>query len=196
MHHAWTKFRIINPWFLAALLIVSGTICVLALRANNQEMAALRDAVYAADEQGGDVETALRQLRSHVYGHMNTSLSTGGNAVYPPIQLKYTYERLQQAQQAQAKALNEQIYTAAQEHCEALYPESYSGGPRVPCISQYIEDHGVQLEAIPDSMYKYDFTATRFSWDLAGISLLISGVLLVLLLLRVAVGLLRRVFSI
>ncbi len=192
-HHTWTKFREIKPLYLVIALLVTGSISALALRANNQEMASLRQAVYTADEQGGDVETALHELREFVYAHMNTSLSSGENAVYPPIQLKYTYERLQLAQQEQVKVANERIYTDAQAHCEALYPESYSGGPRVPCISEYVESHGVQLEEIPDSLYKFDFVSARFSWDLAGWSLFISALLLILLVARLLTPLALRI---
>lgn len=192
LHHGWTQFRTIKPLYLIIALIITGSVSVLALRSNNQTMADLRQQVYVADEQGGDVEAALRELRQFVYSHMNTSLSSGDNTVYPPIQLKYTYERLQVAQQESLKVANARIYTEAQEHCEALYPESYSGGPRVPCISGYIEDRGVQLETIPDSLYKFDFTAARFSWDLAGISLVLSGLILLLLTVRLLVPLLLR----
>ena len=193
VHHTWTKFRAIKPLYLVVLLCIMGSISVFALRANNQEMADLRQAVYTADQQGGDVETALHELREFVYAHMNTSLSSGDNAVYPPIQLQYTYERLQLAQQEEVKAANERIYTDAQKHCEAIYPESYSGGPRVPCISEYVESHGVQLEEIPDSLYKFDFVSARFSWDLAGWSLLVSGLVLLLLLIRILTPLVLRI---
>ncbi len=195
-HHLWTKFRAIKPLYLLVALIVTASVSVLALRANNQTMAELRQAVYVADEQGGDVESALRELREFVYAHMNTSLSSGETTVYPPIQLRHTYERLQLAQQEEVKRVNERIYTEAQAHCEALYPDSFSGGPRVPCISEYVENHGVQLEPIPDSLYKFDFTAARFSWDLAGWSLILSGILFVLLLVRLLVPPLLRAFKI
>jgi hypothetical protein len=61
-------------------------------------MVQLRDKVYVADKNNGDINGALNNLRQYVYNHMNTDLSSGGNSIKPPIQLKYTYERLQAQQ--------------------------------------------------------------------------------------------------
>ena len=49
---------------------------------------------------------------------MNTNLSSGGNAIKPPIQLKYTYERLLATEQAKTAASNSKIYTEAQAYCQ------------------------------------------------------------------------------
>src|SRR4051812_14347928 len=98
LHHVWRILRHIKPWYFIVLTVVSGAISIMALRHNNVQMVHLRDAVYTADKDNGDVEGALRKLRQYVYSHMNTSLASGPNAIHPPIQLKYTYERLQQAQ--------------------------------------------------------------------------------------------------
>src|SRR5437870_2847859 len=98
LHHAWTKFRAVKPWYFLILALISGVVCVLALRANNQHMVSLRDAVYSADKNGQDVQKPLRDLQAYVTRHMNTNLNAANTSVYPPIQLKYTYERLVQAQ--------------------------------------------------------------------------------------------------
>lgn len=70
------------------IAIVASIVCVFALRANNLKALELRDNVVAVDKQNGDIEAALRELRTFVYGHMNTNLSSGPNAIKPPIQLK------------------------------------------------------------------------------------------------------------
>lgn len=85
LHHYWTKLRPVKPWYFAVLAIMSGVICIFALRANNEQMIVLRDAVYAADKNDGNTEQALQKLRAYVYGHMNTDLAAGPNAVHPPI---------------------------------------------------------------------------------------------------------------
>jgi len=177
---------------LVILLSVSVAVSALALRANNQGMVERRQAVFAADEQGGDIEAALRELREYVYAHMNTDLEVGDNSVYPPIQLKYTYERLIQAEQQKVATSSAEIYTAAQRHCESLYPGSFSGGPRVPCIQEYIEQHGVKTAPVPDSLYKFDFVSPVWSPDLAGWSLVASGLLLVALAVRIVVPFVLR----
>src|SRR6266704_2297718 len=93
-HHIWTRIRPIKEWYLLTACVICAVVCTLALRANYTTMTQLRSAVYTADQQNGNVEQALQSLRAYVGSHMNTSLATG-DGVYPPIQLKYTYARLQ-----------------------------------------------------------------------------------------------------
>jgi hypothetical protein len=81
-------------------------------------MIQLREKVYEADKSNGDVNTALNNLRRYVYGHMNTNLSSGGNAIKPPIQLKYSYERLQATEQKRVDNANSNVYTQAQLYCQ------------------------------------------------------------------------------
>lgn len=136
-------------------------------------MVELREAVYAADKDNGDTETALQELQAYVTAHMNTDLSAGDNAVYPPIQLKYTYERLVQAKSAETTQQNQQIYSEAQKHCERQNPSGFGGGGRIPCIQQYVQSHTVVSpnESIPDALYKFSFVSPRWSPDLAGWSM-------------------------
>lgn len=192
LHHIWTHIRRIKIWYLLVLFLISATVFVVSLRSNNLTMVQLRDEVYVADQNDGDVEGALQRLRAYVYGHMNTKLASDDTAVYPPIQLKYTYERLKKAEQERVKQVNEQVYTDAQNYCEKLYPGSFSGGPRVPCIEQYVSERGVKEHAIPDALYKFDFVSPTWSPDLAGFSLLSTISLGVLLAARVALGFLAK----
>ncbi|HJQ08298.1 MAG TPA: hypothetical protein VJ836_02315 [Candidatus Saccharimonadales bacterium] len=154
-------------------------------------MTELRSAVYRADEQNGDVEAALQALRAHVNGHMNTELS-GDSGVYPPIQLKHTYGRLLQTEQERANAVNSKIYTDAQHHCEQKFPGSFSGGPRVPCIAEYVKQYGTSARSIPDAQYKFDFASPNWSPDLAGWLVVLSIMLILLTLLRLAAGIFLR----
>lgn len=171
LHHVWRFYRRIKPWYFIAAVLVFGTISLISLRHNNEQMVRLRDAVYTADKNNGDVEKALRNLRQYIYGHMNTSLASGPNAVHPPIQLKYTYERLQQAQASTLGQGNSALYDAAQTYCEA---QTAIGSEVIACIQQYAADHGAQLTPIPDGLYKFDFTAAKWSPDLAGWSLVLA----------------------
>lgn len=181
LHHLWTKFRAVKPWYFLVIAVIFGVICVAALRHNNEHMAKLRDAVYTADKDNGDVQGALQNLQAYVTAHMNTSLEVP-NGVYPPIQLKYTYDRLVQAesdQAAQANSQNSQIYTDAQNYCEAKIPNGFSGSYRISCIDDYVKSHGISnavaLKSIPDSLYKFDFASPRWSPDLAGWSMVVAG---------------------
>lgn len=174
-HHYWRKFRLIKPWYFLVIALISGVVCVLALRANNQHMIELRDTVYSVDKDGGDVNAALKDLQSYVSSHMNTDLSAGGNTVYPPIQLKYTYERLVNAQKNQASLTGAQIYSAAQAYCEQQNSHDVSGRNRIPCISEYVQSHTVPKGAtIPDALYKFAFVAPQWSPDLAGWSMIVG----------------------
>lgn len=182
LHHYWTKLRVIKPWYFLMLAAVFGVISVFALRANNLHMIELRNQVTQADKNNGDVEGALRELREYVHAHMNTNLSSGDNAIKPPIQLKYRYERLVKAEKERVASANEQIYSKAQAHCERLYPQSFSGGPRVPCIQDYVSSNGVKERQIEEGLYKFDFVSPAWSPDLAGLSLVLAISLAVLFL--------------
>lgn len=172
LHHAWTKLRLIKPRYFFILTLICGVVCVVSLRANNEHMLKLRDAVYAADKNDSDVQKPLQNLQAYVTRHMNTELSTGQTAVYPPIQLEYTYERLAQAQANQAAGSNSQLYTDAQHYCEQQDPVDFSGHNRVPCIEQYVQSHSsATLPQIPSSLYEFAFASPVWSPDLAGWSL-------------------------
>lgn len=191
LEYLWRRIKPVKVWYLLVALLVTSTIAVIALRSNNLTMVKLRDAVYKADEANGDVEGALRDLRSYVYNHMNTQLSTE-DGVYPPIQLKYTYQRLQEAENAKvAQGSNDAVYHDAQVYCEQQLPTGFSGRTRVQCIEDYVSSHGSATTAkkVPDAMYKFDFVSPRWSPDLAGFAVAISFTLLILLVLRIAAGL-------
>lgn len=188
LHHILVRIRSVPYWWLLLASFVLLITSVFALRANNQRMIELRANVFTADEQDGDVEAALHELREYVYAHMNTDLTSGDNAIRPPIQLKYRYERLVLAENAKLSATNETIYTDAQNHCEQTVPTGLSGRNRLDCIKEYVDSRGVQTQAvkIPDALYKFDFVSPTWTPDLAGLTLaagflcLIAFVLLML----------------
>jgi len=171
VYHLWMKVRHIRPVYFLVIAVVCAALCVIGLRQNNLEMARLRDAVYAADRDNKNVVGALQNLQAYVTAHMNTDLSAGPNAPYPPIQLQYTYDRAVQAAGAAASATNAKIYTDAQHYCEQQDPYDFSGRNRVPCVQQYIQTHGATLPNIPDSLYEFAFASPSWSPDLAGWSM-------------------------
>lgn len=183
LHHFWRKIKPISYWYFFAVFVIFGIIGVFGLRQNNLNAIKLREHVNQVDKDNGDIEAALRQLREYVYSHMNTNLATG-TSIQQPVQLKYRYERLVAAEKAKVDAQNTQVYSQAQAECERAFPGSFSGGPRVPCITNYVTAHGVKDQPIPEDLYKFSFTPPRWSPDLAGISLLISGFFFVLFIFR------------
>ncbi len=182
LYRLWARLRGIKPWYFLILALISGIICVVALRANNLKMVELRTALYQADEQNGDVEGALRELRKQVYGHMNTGLSSGPQAVHPPIQLKSTYERLLAAKQAGAQSTasnSEDLYNQAQKYCEQAIPSGFSGSYRLSCIQSFVKQRTsgqspAEDTSVPKALYQFDFLSPRWSPDLAGWSLVVS----------------------
>ncbi len=174
LHHITTKTKRIKPIYFLLLAVTSGVICLFALRANNEHMVKLKDAVYSADQKNTDVIKALQNLQAYVTSHMNTSLTNGSGTVYPPIQLKYTYDRLLQAESSNAAATNTVLYTQAQDYCQTSIPNGFSGRYRVPCIEQYVQSHDTSLAPIPDSLYKFDFVSPSWSPDLAGWSMVVT----------------------
>jgi hypothetical protein len=188
LHHVWTKLRVVRPGYFLIVAIVSTVVCVFALRANNEHMVKLRDVVYAADKNGGDISGALHNLQAYVTAHMNTDLSSGPNAVYPPIQLVHTYDRLVQAQEQ--KQNGDQLYTEAQKYCEQQDSVDFSGHNRVPCIEQNVQSHGGTSAPanIPDALYKFSFVSPHWSPDLAGWSLLVATFSWLLFIVTFAVG--------
>lgn len=189
IHH----FRHIPTWVFLLLFIASATVSVYSLRHNNETMVKLREAVYAADKNNGDVSGSLNNLRRYVYGHMNTNLSSGGNAIKPPIQLKYTYERLQAEEQKKAASNNTQVYTDAQAYCQAQNSTDFSGRNRVPCVQDYVTTHGGQAVSIPAALYQFDFISPTWSPDIAGWSLVLTIILLFLLLASFTVDILVKI---
>src|SRR5688572_29940399 len=184
LHHFWTKIRAVSYWYFLIAFIVSGIIFINAYRNNNLHMIELRQAVFTADEQNGDIEKALRELREYVHAHMHTQLAVGDTAIRPPIQLKYRYERLLQAEKDRISTANASIYTAAQADCERRFPAGLSGSGRIPCIQEYIATHGNQEQPIPKELYQFDFVSPIWSPDLAGWSLLVTFVLGLLFMIR------------
>lgn len=172
-----------SRYFLIGFILAS-LLAIYGMRQNNLTALRIRDAVISADEKNGDVESALRELREFVHAHMNTQLASGPNAIRPPIQLKYRYERLVAAEKARVSEANQKIYNEAQVICERQFPTGLSGGGRVPCIEQYVTTNGVKEKPIPDALYKFDFVSPVWSPDLAGWSWIAAGVFFILFLVR------------
>ncbi|HET8991968.1 MAG TPA: hypothetical protein VFN31_02975 [Candidatus Saccharimonadales bacterium] len=184
--------QLLTPVVLGGLTVLFGIICVFALRSNNSEMGKLRAEVYAADKNNGNVTLALQNLQKYVTHHMNTNLSAGNGSVYPPIQLKYTYERLLNAESDQAANSNSAIYTEAQDYCQGIIPNAFSGRTRVPCIEQYIQSHDSSLAVVPTSLYEFDFVSPSWSPDLAGYSLIATTLSFLALVVAIIYRLARR----
>lgn len=186
LHHLLTRLKKLHTSYFVILLVVAGLMFVFGYRQNNLTALELRDKLLEVDKQNGDVEAALTELRSFTYSHMNANLSAGSNNIYPPIQLKYRYERLVEAEKNRVAALNADLYTQAQNYCEQQVTSRVTIN-RVPCIQEYLTTNGAATQrAIPDAMYKFDFVAPIWSPDLAGWSFVVFVLTAVALVIRLA----------
>ena len=167
------KMSLIKTAVFGVLSVLFLITFILGLSMNSQGSVEKYNTLIAADEAGGDVETALNDLRSHIYSHMNSEIGGGENSIYPPIQLSGTYKRLVEAEEARVEKANEDLYAKAQDYCEATGSQGFSGRNRVDCINKYVDNNGTEARPIDDSFYKYDFVAPRWSPDIAGVSLVL-----------------------
>ena len=159
-----------------------------ALRDNNLRMLELKQAVYVADEQNGDIEAALQNLRDFVTTHMNTQMRSP-DASEPPIQLVNQFNRLLQAEQARLASQDaSQVYRAAQLACESgAIPLT----ARAQCIQEYVIANGGQISESslpPKELYTFDFASPRWSFDLAGVAIVLAVLSASLSIIRLIVG--------
>lgn len=187
LHHVLTRLRLIRYRYLLIASLFMFIVFIFAYRQNNITALKLRDQLLEVDKQNGDTEAALRKLREFTYTHMNANLATNDASIYPPIQLKYRYERLLKAEQDKLAAANARLYTDAQTYCEQQVTSRVTIN-RVPCIQEYLASHGVNttVTTVPDALYKFDFVSPVWSPDLAGWSLVACVLALLALLGRYA----------
>jgi hypothetical protein len=174
LHKTAQKVYHAKPTYILGVALLSTVVCVFALRANNEHMIKLRDDVYTADKNNTNVTGALQNLQAYVTTHMNTNLSSGKGSVYPPIELKYTYQRLLDSESSSAAESNNDLYTEAQTYCQQAVPTGFSGRYRVPCIEQYVQTHDTTLATVPTELYEFDFVSPTWSPDLAGWSMFVA----------------------
>ena len=166
-----------------ALTVVSTALFVFGLINNSNGAVERFNTLKAVDEAGGDVESALVELRDYIHSHMNTELG-GPNGIYPPIQLSGTYSRLVEQRSAQvdkkneqARETNEKVLQDADRICASRFPAGQII-QRAECNAAYIEANSVsetnEATEIDESFYKFNYVAPRWSPDLAGFSLLFA----------------------
>lgn len=174
LHHLWVRIRPVSYWYFLAAFVFFGITFVLSYRQNNVRMIRLRDEVFRADEQNGDIEKALRELRRYVYAHMNTELASGPTAIRPPIQLKHHYERLATQEKTRVANVNAALTSEAEAVCRQRFPVTANATGLQPCIMGYLNERGIKEQPIPKELYQFDFVSPRWSPDLAGWSLVLT----------------------
>jgi hypothetical protein len=161
-------------WQLLVLLVL-GTLCSLFfLRQNNIKMVELRNLVLQADEQQGDISGAIKALNEHVFSHMNTE-------IVRPIELVHSYNLQAQAVLvAASKGSGRDVYAEATAACER---QGVAPTTIAQCAANYAlqNNPGIDPTAIklPEKdQFTYSFAAPRWTPDIAGFSLLLTGIIL------------------
>ncbi len=183
LHHYWTKIRGVKTWQLILLALFFGWLSIYSLRQNSLNLEPKIQAVIVADEENGNIEKAVNELGDYVTHHMNADLPR-------PIQLEHSYNRA--VERAYDNALKDlrsgTLLQEAKQVCAQL-GVIVSAGPQ--CIQDYLDknwspDRGSLVVELPDSaLFTYQFAAPRWSPDIAGWSIFITIVLVVLIVSRV-----------
>ncbi len=169
------KRAILRVVILGALTVAFIILSVIALTQNSLGAKNRYDALIAVDKSGGDVETSLNTLRTYIYSHMNTKIGSD-LGVRPPIQLKGSYDRLVAQEKERVDRANQSLYSTAQAYCEKTQSRGFSGRNRIDCIQNYIDKNGQVVQPVEEVFYKFDFAPPVWSPDLAGYSILASGI--------------------
>ena len=140
-----------------------------ALRQNNLNMLALREAVFVADKNGEGLGIALTELRDFVSTRMNTHLPKLGSE--KAIQLKYSYERAVNSEQVRFQVQTSAVGVKAKNSCSGLKNELV----KVECEQAYIKSNPVApINASFPEEYSIEYVSPTWSFDLAGWLIIIS----------------------
>jgi hypothetical protein len=186
LHHWWRRVSALKPGYLFVILVVFIAASVFLLRQNSLGMVERRRAVLTADQQAGDTNKALHELRSYMARHMNTRMSE-------PIQLSESYERavkriVDQAAQS-GSAAHSQAYKQAQDQCRTSNTVTYA-----QCVIEKTSalspgsDPVLQIQPPPAELFTYQFYSPVWTPDLAGICVLLALMTAVLLIARMIAG--------
>lgn len=187
LHHWLTVLKRVKTWQLLILLIAFALIAAFLLRQNNLRMVELRNLVTKADEDpAADTKAALLNLQKYVTAHMNTGL---GNGIY----LQETYQRAYaEAVQKAVTATNPntQLYAQVELECRPVYQRTRSFPAYTQCAHDKLaqlapnQDALANLKTPPVDLYYYNFVSPLISFDGAGIFVLATGFIAVIIAIR------------
>lgn len=164
------------------VLVLTAGLAVFGLRRNNQVMGQLRQAVFVADRDGGDVEGALRQLRNHVIHHMNSDLVQNRQEdeaqTEKPIQLAYKYYRdTLAAHQSVVEELGSGMPAILEQSRAVCETDETPISERLVCLQAETQQRGGSgyppIEPLVKDLYVFDFVSPDWSPDMAGWSIVI-----------------------
>lgn len=181
----------VKTWqlFIVAFLmvIVSATF----LRFNSLGMVERRSAVLKADESGDmtQIKNSLLELQRFISAHMNTGLNGG-------LYLSKSYERDRSAAlEAAASSSNPQsvVYQQASVECRSRFQGGVASfrNDYVQCVIERVKALSPSVDSVANAKlprvdnYRYDFSPPLLSFDLAGLSVIVTGVILIIIVVRI-----------
>jgi len=189
--HYLQKLSRIRTWQLIVIVLLLMIVSATFLRLNNLGMVERRTAVLAADEKGDktEIKNTLIELQHFMSSHMNTELNGG-------LYLSHTYERDRDAALEAASNSsnpNSKVYQKASIECRSRFQGGVASfrNDYVQCVIEKVaslsagEDAAANIKLPKVDNYRYDFSSPALSFDLAGLFVLLTGVLLLIIVLRV-----------
>lgn len=179
-------------WQLTIILLLLALVSATLLRVNNLGMIERREAVLKADEAGNaaQIRESLQELQRYVTAHMNTDLGDG-------LYLEHSYARARDA--ALERATNDEtnpnsaVYQRASIECRSRFQggvESYRND-YVQCVIDQVgsmteaEDPTVDIDLPRADIYRHDFVSPLWSPDAAGLAVLLSLLIAVIILVKI-----------
>lgn len=180
----------IKTWQLVVLLVLALFVSAIFLRLNNVGMIERRNAVYAADKVGDaeQIRERLYDLQRYAANHMNAP--TG--EVY--LDKKYERDTDELIRELQANSDEDSAYTKADRICRPRYvQDGFYSTAYMLCIKEETSKRSSGSEVIteikaPDpSLYRFEFFSPLWSFDFAGVSVLITGLIALVIIIRAVV---------
>lgn len=184
------RLQYIKTWQLLILLFLMGFVAATFLRLNNIGMEQRRDAVLQADKTGDKnaVKGRLYDLQRYVTAHMNTNMGS----IYLENQYKQDSRTAIDAASGVSNP-NGNIFKKAQEICAPKYKNL--GGYSLAyqqCVINQLNKYP-SAASLQDSLrlpkadaYRFSFVSPVWSPDFAGFSVLICGLIILMILGRLA----------
>lgn len=183
---ALRKLQRLKAWQLIVLFILSLFISLSLLRLNNLNMIEHRQAVLAADKTGEkqEIKDSLVKLQRYISSHMNTDM---GKGVYLEDSYKRDFQAVYNKASSQANP-NGNIYKQVQDICMPRF--SNWSQAYVQCtvdeLAKYpASENLVSSTDLPKAnVYLHSYISPFWSPDLAGWSVALSVVILIMIVSR------------
>ncbi|MCL2173792.1 hypothetical protein FWH58_00610 [Candidatus Saccharibacteria bacterium] len=182
--------KTVKTWQLAVILLLFILLAAIFLRLNNLGMMDRREALIKADETGdiAQVQTAARDLQNYVAHHMNTS--TGRVA----LQTLYEQDFNKVVEANKMPEVENGDYQAAMVKCRQIYPRGGTGWAKCVADTVGVSEVDITTEPLPSpDAYYVSYLPARWSFDLAGLFMLVCLILIIAIVFRLILILVLKI---